>query len=243
MELSKRLRAVATMVTPGLVLADVGTDHAYIPIFLVEQGIIPAAVALDVNEGPLLRAKENISEHGLGGRIRTRISDGVEALNPSEAESVVIAGMGGGLVIRILKNGMDTIRQMRECILQPQSEIKKVRAFLLEEGFSFTDENMVEEDGKYYPVMKVLPPADQNMELYEARSRMEWNETELTYGRILLENRNPVLLRYLQKEIRIREKILESMDDKDSERISIRKNELVKEKEYAEKGLKYYVLQ
>lgn len=243
MELSKRLWAVASMVTPGSVLADVGTDHAYIPIFLAEKGIIPAAVALDVNEGPLLRAEKNIAEHTLEGKIRTRLSDGVETLDPAEAESLVIAGMGGGLVIKILKNGMNKICRMKECILQPQSEIEKVRAFLLEEGFSFIDENMVEEEGKYYTVMKVLPPENPGEGCRADGVRHQWNETELRYGRILLEKRNPVLLRYLLREIKIREQILKSVESRDSERISFRRRELEKEKECAEKGMKYYAVQ
>lgn len=243
MELSKRLWAVASMVTPGSVLADVGTDHAYIPIFLVEKGIIPAAVAMDINEGPLLRAEENIAEHTLGGKIRTRLSDGVDTLEMSEAESLVIAGMGGGLVIRILKNGMDKICRMKECILQPQSEIEKVRAFLLEEGFSFIDENMVEEEGKYYTVMKVLPPENPNVDRHMHDSGHEWNETELRYGRILLKKKDPVLFRYLRREIQIREQILKSVESRNSERISCRRIELEKEKECAEKGMKYYAVQ
>src|SRR5699024_7353656 len=105
MELSKRLNAVASLVTDGYRLADIGTDHAYIPIFLVSTGKIPAAVAMDVNRGPLLRAEENIRTYGLEKRIATRISDGFAALEKNEADSAVIAGMGGLLTIRILKEG------------------------------------------------------------------------------------------------------------------------------------------
>ena len=158
MELSKRLQAVAGLVTAGSRLADIGTDHAYIPIYLTEKGLLSGAVAADVNRGPLKRAEENIREHGLEGRISTRLSDGFSALEPGEADSAVIAGMGGGLVIRILSEGRRVVSGLRECILQPQSEIEKVRAFLLEEGFFFLMEDMVEEDGKYYPMMKVVPP-------------------------------------------------------------------------------------
>ena len=105
------------------------------------------------NEGPLKRAQENILQNGLEEKIETRLSDGFKALAPGEADTAVIAGMGGGLTIRILKNGMEVVRSLKECILQPQSEIDKVSTFLLGEGFSFIKEDMVEEDGKYYPMM------------------------------------------------------------------------------------------
>lgn len=80
MQISERLRAVAGMVSPGCRLADVGTDHAYIPIYLMQNGVIPQAVAMDINQGPLLRATENIRRYGLTGRIETRLSDGLEKL-------------------------------------------------------------------------------------------------------------------------------------------------------------------
>ena len=107
MELSKRLQAVAGLVTAGSRLADIGTDHAYIPIYLARSGKIPEAVAMDVNRGPLERAEENIRAYELEDRIKTRLSDGFSALEQGEADSAVIAGMGGGLMSRILKEGED----------------------------------------------------------------------------------------------------------------------------------------
>lgn len=157
MELSRRLQAVAAMVTAGYTLADIGTDHAYIPIYLVEHQIVPRAVAMDINEGPLDRARAHVEKHGLTGQIALRLSDGMKELRPGEAQSAVIAGMGGALMIRILQDSKETVESLRECILQPQSEIAKVRAFLLQEGFLFIQEDMVEEDGKFYPMMKVVP--------------------------------------------------------------------------------------
>lgn len=236
MELSKRLNAVASLVSDGYRLADIGTDHAYIPIYLTETGRIPGAVAMDVNRGPLLRAEENIRVHGLEAKITTRISDGFAALKKGEADTAVIAGMGGPLTIRILTEGAETVNSLRECILQPQSEIEKVRAFLLEEGFFFLREDMVEEDGKYYPVMKVVPGAA------EPEMRVSWNETELRYGKILLEEKNPVLKEYLQREIRIRTQILEGLRGNDSPKACRRRMELEEELRIAEKGMEYYAV-
>lgn len=235
MELSKRLQAVADMVHPGAGVADIGTDHAYIPIWLVSRGRTPWAVAMDVNEGPLMRARENIREAGLEGKIETRISDGFAALRPGEADTAVLAGMGGALMIRILREGADVVRSLKECVLQPQSEIEKVRTFLLKEGFSFIREDMAEEDGKYYPMMCVRPPSS-------AKETEEWTDTELQYGRLLLMGRHPVLRDYLEREIRIRTAIIDSLKSSDSDRAGQRIRELRAELECAEKGLKYYDL-
>ena len=105
MELSKRLQAVANLVSDGLVVADIGTDHGYIPIYLVKNGKCPSALAMDVNEGPILRAKEHVISYGLEDKIQTRLSNGVKALSVGEAECVVVAGMGGALMIRIMEEG------------------------------------------------------------------------------------------------------------------------------------------
>ena len=215
MELSKRLQAVADLVTAHYKLADIGTDHAYIPIYLTQQKKITEAVALDVNEGPLQRAEEHIRENGLEAEIETRLSNGFQALQPGEVQSAVIAGMGGGLVIRILTEGEEVVRKLEECILQPQSEIEKVRAFLLEKGYEFLEEDT------------------------EVKC---WDTVQLKYGKLLLEKQHPVLREYLEREIRIYQSILEGLKAKDSDRIRQRKEELEQELVEAEKGMEYYAV-
>lgn len=235
MELSKRLQAVADLVTAHYKLADIGTDHAYIPIYLTQQKKITEAVALDVNEGPLQRAEEHIRENGLEAEIETRLSNGFQALQPGEVQSAVIAGMGGGLVIRILTEGTEVVRKLEECILQPQSEIEKVRAFLLEKGYEFLEEDMVCEDGKYYPMMKDKTTGSDT-------AVKCWDTVQLKYGKLLLEKQHPVLREYLEREIRIYQSILEGLKAKDSDRIRQRKEELEQELVEAEKGMKYYAV-
>ncbi len=232
--------------TAGYRIADIGTDHAYIPISLVEGGKSPSAVAMDVNRGPLERARFHVKEHRLEDRITMRLSDGFSAFQAGEADAAVIAGMGGALMVRILADGTEKVRSLKECILQPQSEIERVRAFLLEEGFLFIQEDMVEEDGKYYPMMKVAPPGTDKGFPEKSRGKqagISWDETELRYGRLLLENRHEVLGRFLEREIRIREKILSNLDNTGDERIRKRADELKKELKYARKGMEYYALQ
>ena len=102
LKISERLCTAASLVSEGNRLADVGTDHGYVPIYLLQQKRIPSAVAMDINRGPLERAKEHIRLYQLDEYIQTRLSDGVEALLPGEADTILIAGMGGGLVIHIM---------------------------------------------------------------------------------------------------------------------------------------------
>lgn len=127
LQISRRLKAVAGFVGKGCVLADVGCDHGYIPIYLLQKEQIPKAIAMDVNEGPLLRAKAHIREWGLENYIETRLSDGVQALKRGEVQSVVIAGMGGPLMEKILLEGREVLLEISELILQPQSEIAHFR--------------------------------------------------------------------------------------------------------------------
>lgn len=200
MLLSKRLFAVAGLVTPGLRLADVGTDHGYIPLWLIEEGIVPSAIAMDVNEGPLERARENIKSHGLEEKIQTRLSDGVQALEPGEAQSLVIAGMGGSLVIRILQEGPAVLEAAEEVILQPQSDIWKVRRFLAETGYRIAEERMVMEDGKFYPMMRAVHGDSGEM-----------SDIDYLYGPRLLEEKDACLGLFLEKEEQTLEKLREGL--------------------------------
>lgn len=231
MELSKRLQAVADLVTAHYKLADIGTDHAYIPIYLTQQKKITEAVALDVNEGPLQRAEEHIRENGLEAEIETRLSNGFQALQPGEVQSAVIAGMGGGLVIRILTEGEEVVRKLEECILQPQSEIEKVRAFLLEKGYEFLEEDMVCEDGKYYPMMKVKPGE---------MIRESWKPEELEYGKYLLATAHPALKQFLEREIQICQGVLESLAKQDTERAKERRREVEAQIQHVQHILETY---
>ena len=189
MELSKRLTAVAGFVEQGAVLADIGTDHGYVPIALVRRGVIPRAIAMDVNAGPLARAQAHIREYGLEDRIETRLGDGLSQLRPGEADAVVMAGMGGELVMRILEGGRSLWDHIRTWILSPQSDLEKVRRYLAANGFCIAEEAMVKDEGKFYTVMKVqrgLEPA--------------CSVIQLRYGRHLLDRRDPILTEYLNRE-------------------------------------------
>ena len=208
MQLSQRLSSVASMVTAGNCLADVGTDHGYVPIYLYERKIIPHAIAMDVNKGPLERAALHIAESGMKEAIETRLSDGLTALKPGEADSVVVAGMGGPLIIRILSAHPEITESLKELILQPQSEISEVRIWLYEQGYEIVEEHMVFEDGKYYPMFKAVknPEAEKLTNL------------EYKYGKISVLGEPEVLRAYLVREIANKQTILQKLSEETTEK-------------------------
>ncbi len=209
MQLSLRLSAIADMVTEGNRLVDVGCDHGYLPVYLVQNGKIPAAIAMDVRKGPLSRAQEHIRQYGLEEYIKTRLSDGLEALEAGEGDTLVIAGMGGPLMERILTDGASVRDSFSELILQPQSDIPHFRRFIQNEGWEIVEENMIEEEGKFYPMMRVQKA---QMPLFEKRESDLPYSLEEAFGKFLLDSGNLVLLQYLKRELRIREEILEKLE-------------------------------
>ena len=152
--LSRRLMAVAKMVPYGSRIADVGTDHGFVPIYLAREGQIEHAVAMDLRKGPLDRASEHVLKYGLENVITTRLSDGLEKLCIGEVDTVICAGMGGILMQKILEKGDLRQKKIKTLILQPQSEILLFRSFLRQNAYEITKEEFLVEDGKYYSVIK-----------------------------------------------------------------------------------------
>lgn len=206
-ELSRRMEAVAGMVLPQAgTVADVGCDHAYVSIALVKRELCRRVIAMDVRTGPLQIARDNILHYGESERITLRQSDGLAGLAPGEADCVILAGMGGLLITRILKDGMEILtgEQAPVLILQPQSDIREVRLFLYQNGYRIVREQMVFEEGKYYTVMR----AEQETEVQET----SYTETELLYGRCGLQGKDPVLFAYLEWERGVFQKILDQLE-------------------------------
>jgi tRNA (adenine22-N1)-methyltransferase len=197
-QLSKRLMAVSALVSQGDTAVDIGTDHAYVPIYLIQSGRIKSAFAMDINEGPLERAKEHICMSGLNDVIHIRLSDGLHGLKAEEAKDAVliIAGMGGSLIIRILKEGEALLSSFCEMILQPQSDVAHVRTYLREAGFVIEAEDMVHDEGKYYPMMRVVKAKDG--EIHEKDNLTQKMEDE--FGPCLLKSRHPALLSFLRRQ-------------------------------------------
>ncbi|MGN0298721.1 MAG: tRNA (adenine(22)-N(1))-methyltransferase [Lachnospiraceae bacterium] len=200
--ISKRLQMVTSLVTEGNVVADVGTDHGFVPLWLVLHKKVPRAIAMDVKPGPLQRAQEHIREYGLEAYIETRISDGLECLAPNEADSIIIAGMGGPLMIRILQDGQTVLETVKELILSPHTEVAEVRRYLQQAGWAVMEEHMVFDEGKYYVFLRAI------------HGRGDYNtEKDFVYGKRLMESKSPIFLDYIsycrEKQWQVKERLLQ----------------------------------
>ena len=209
--LSHRLRTILDMIPKYDTLCDVGCDHGYLPIEALKKGICLHAYALDVRKGPLDRAKENISREGLSDSVTIRLSDGLSAMRPSEAEVIVIAGMGGPLMERILTEGMAVIKEASLLVLAPQSHLYDFRCFLKSQNFGLKEERLIKDEGKYYHIMAVT---------LKGGNAMPGDDLSLRYGTV----RSPVFSEYLAAEhdrlSSIREQLIKSgCDDERLHRI------------------------
>lgn len=154
MQLQPRLALLAEMVPRNCRMADVGTDHGYLPVYLMQQGHIAAAIAADIVEGPLEHARRTAEEYGVEG-IAFRLCDGLSGIAPEEADTVVIAGMGGETIIAILEAAPWTTSGQHTLLLQPMTKATDLRRWLGVSGFTFTEERLVWDKGYLYPVLRV----------------------------------------------------------------------------------------
>ena len=202
LKISDRLATVAGLIPKGAHLVDIGTDHGYVPIWLLQNGFISSAIAMDVNKGPLARAKENRDRYGFTDVMDLRLSNGFEKLKSGEGDSVLIAGMGGPLMIRIIEEGRENTSSIQTWVLQPQSEIPSVRRYLHEHHFDIIDEIMLKDEGKYYMAMKAVPG-----------EAAPWTPIEYLFGKFLLDRKNPVLEEFITKETAVYERIQKQLKD------------------------------
>ena len=203
-QLPKRLETIIERMPDAGCLADIGCDHAYVAIEAVRRGRAARALACDVRKGPLQQAAEHILCAGLAGKIETRLSDGLEQVAPGEADTVVVAGMGGPLMERILQGRLGDFAHF---VLSPQSEIPHFRRFLLAEGMQIDEETMLIDEGKYYVILNVSQRADAT-----SSDSMYVTEEDFLYGGRLLRRLDPVLKSFLEKEKTRYEGILRQTD-------------------------------
>ena len=196
--LSKRLGAVASYVQKGSRLADVGSDHAYLPLFLVENGIIDYAVAGEVVQGPYQSALTNVVQAGKEELIQVRLANGLAAIESSDRiDTITIAGMGGRLIADILEADRDKLEKVKRLILQPNNREDELRIWLQEQGFQIVAEEMVTENQKFYEILVVEP------------GTMELTPLEQRFGPFLLQEKSSVFLAKWQSEL---EKLTRSLE-------------------------------
>ena len=204
--ISKRLELVASFVPQGSILLDVGSDHAYLPIELVERGQLKSAIAGEVVEGPYQSAVKNVEAHGLKEKIQVRLANGLEAFEEADQVSVItIAGMGGRLIATILEEGMDKLANVERLILQPNNREDDLRIWLQDHGFQIVAESILEEAGKFYEILVV-----------EA-GQMNLSASDVRFGPFLSKEVNPVFIKKWQKEATKLEFALSQIPEKNLE--------------------------
>ena len=187
--ISKRLELVASFVPQGAVLLDVGSDHAYLPIDLVERGQIRNAIAGEVVEGPYQSAVKNVEAHGLKEKIQVRLANGLAAFEEADQVSVInIACMGGRLIATILEEGLDKLASVQRLILQPNNREDDLRIWLQDHDFHIVAESILEEAGKFYEILVV-----------EA-GQMKLSASDVRFGPFLSKEVSPIFVQKWQKE-------------------------------------------
>lgn len=177
-------------------IADIGTDHGYIPIYACILGMAERAIACDIRSGPLTVAKKNIAAHNLANKIQTRQGNGLAPLSPKEVESIIITGMGGDSIINILSNGKDVVLNLKQMVLSPQSNVPKVRRFLHNTGWKIVNEKFVYATSKFYCIITAANGGEPR-----------YTETEYVLGKILLQKKEPDFSNYVKQQIKTYEKI------------------------------------
>jgi len=199
MKLNKRLKMIADQIPYCGILTDVGTDHAYIPIYAAKNEICRKALALDLREGPLRIAEKNIKKHGLIDRIETRIGNGLEPVRLDECDVIVIAGMGGFLIKEILSASMEKAKKANLLMLQPNNAVEALRQWLYENGFDIEHEHLTMDSGKLYVAIQ------------SRWTGQPVKKDEFTYyiGEKIFEGNEEYIQKYLKKKLGELEVIIE----------------------------------
>lgn len=199
-----RLALIASKVPKCNCVCDVGTDHAYIPIYLIKNDICCRAIASDLTAGPIETAKRNIDLFGLNSNIETRIGYGLSTLRKNEADVIVIAGMGGMLIAEILEKDIDKARTASTLVIQPMSAVEITRKWLYDNGFDIFDEELVKEGRKIYNVIVAK---------WTGRKR-KIDEVYYYIGEMLEKKRDPLLKEYITRRLNTLRNILEEIERK-----------------------------
>lgn len=216
MKLTKRLEKIASYVQHNSIIADLGTDHGYIPIYLALNNIISKAYAADIGKAPLERAKKNINDYGVEDKVEAILSDGLENLKKKKIDTLIIAGMGGMLIKKILLDGYLKLKEIPNLILSPHLDSKEVRKVVHQLGYLIIQEELILEDNKIYPIIVCI----HGKEHYE-------KEYEYKYGKVLIDNQDKLLKKYLLEEEKKYKNIYSNIMNEDSPSSIFRKNEIL----------------
>lgn len=263
-KIGPRLRAVASYVVQGAKLADIGTDHAYLPVYLLQKELISGAIAVDIHKGPLEAAENTVKLYGLASRIDIRLGNGLIPLLPGEIDTLVIAGMGGATILEILLSKPEVLEKVNSLILQPQGAEDRVRKFLADQGWKLKDEELVQEDGRIYTIINFTRNEGLSREdielmageltrkigdflaeeepdslggpevLKEYLGRYSWS-----FGPVILQKRTELLASMIRSNILQLEKIISGMSKTGREDVQTELKQVCKKKKLLEVMLKW----
>lgn len=209
MNISNRLKAIGNMVDKCTVVCDIGTDHAYLPIYLIKKGTCEKAIASDINKGPVDKALHNVSREGLSESISCRLGGGLTTIKPFEAEGGIIAGMGGNLIRDIIEERKDVFKSLDFCILQPVQNPEVLRGYIYEAGYDILDEELCFDEEKYYEIIKVR---------YN-NNPVKKEEIYYEVSEVLIKKKHPLMKQYISFKLDKYKNILQYIkDDTDSSR-------------------------
>jgi len=250
MKLTARLKKIASLVDSGKKIADIGTDHGYIPAYLLSEGIIDFAILGDVNKGPLENAKSEIMALGFEDKCDLRLGNGLDILKPGEVDQIIIAGMGGQLIGQILELGREVSTRAEKLILQPMQGQDDLRRYLEKNGYIILDEYLEREDFRIYEIIVAKYDKDRNSCTFEGKKgsidedvlykdkygnildkdSMEYNVlANLKYEvpELILNNKNELVRSFLDKKVHEYSSILHKLPEIDKEPIKSRRSEIV----------------
>lgn len=226
MKLTDRLLKIASVVTEGKRVADIGTDHGYIPVYLLNKGKVPFAILADVNKGPLENARGEVRHNKLLDKVDLRLGSGIEVLDKDEVDEVIIAGMGGILISELLEAKLEVAHSVDKLILQPMQAQSELRKYLLNNGYEILDEILVREDFRIYEII---------IAKYTGNNTFVEDEVYYEVGKKLIEKRDPLLNEFIDKKIYMYNSILKKIEGKFGEGIENKRKDSIDAIEKLEK--------
>lgn len=216
MKLTDRLLKIASLVSDDKKIADIGTDHGYIPVYLLKEGRVPFAVLADVNKGPLDNARKEVIQNNLLEKVDLRLGSGIEVLEIGEVEEVIIAGMGGILISELLEAKKEVAHSIEKLILQPMQAQEELRRYLLNNGYEILKEVLVREDFRIYEIIVAK---------YTGKNTIIEDEIQFEVGIKLLENKDSLFYDFIEKKIKTYSAIVNQLEGKNGEEINKKREE------------------
>ena len=216
MKLTDRLLKIASLVSKGKKIADIGTDHGYIPVYLLNKGTIPFAILADVNKGPLENARKEVKYNNLTDKTDLRLGSGIEVLKKDEEDEIIIAGMGGILISELLEANKEVAHSVDKLILQPMQAQEELRKYLLGNGYEIVNEVLVKEDFRIYEIIETK---------YTGKNTILEDEIYFEVSKKLIENNDPLLKEFIDKKIYKYNSIIKKLEGKNGEAVEAKRND------------------